>query len=81
MDNTDKLRVLLKHWIEHNGGHVEEFDKWCKLMTDEGNSEISSLLESAKDQMDKVSDILGQALTQLGGEMDGDHHHHHHHHH
>ena len=28
MDNLEKLRILLQHWIEHNGGHVAEFAKW-----------------------------------------------------
>ncbi len=25
MDETEKLRVLLPHWIEHNGEHAAEF--------------------------------------------------------
>jgi len=25
MDEVEKLRVLLPHWIEHNSEHAEEF--------------------------------------------------------
>ena len=35
MENVEKLRVLLQHWIDHNKGHAEEFAKWEKCMADE----------------------------------------------
>ena len=82
MDNKDKLRVILKHWIDHNGGHVEEFAKWKQLMTDEQDTETATALDQAMQQMNKVSDILQKTLDGLGGAVEsGDHHHHHHHHH
>ena len=82
MDNKDKLRVLLKHWIDHNGGHVEDFSKWQKIMAAEQDNQTAASLEQAMDGMDKVSDILQSALDALGGPVEsGDDHHHHHHHH
>ena len=30
MVETDKLRVLLPHWIEHNADHAEEFRSWAE---------------------------------------------------
>lgn len=83
MENKDKLRVLLKHWIEHNSGHVEEFTKWQKIITEEQDAAtVADALEQAMEQMDRVSDILQAALDDLGGPLDSaDHHHHHHHHH
>jgi hypothetical protein len=29
MDETEKLRVLLPHWIEHNGEHADEFRRYA----------------------------------------------------
>lgn len=82
MENIDKLRVLLKHWIDHNGGHVEEFAKWQTIMVEEKKEGTAASLEQAMQQMNKVSDILQEALDELGGPADdSDHHHHHHHHH
>jgi hypothetical protein len=29
MDETDKLRVLIPHWIDHNNEHAAEFRGWA----------------------------------------------------
>ncbi len=82
MDSIEKLRVLLKHWIDHNGGHVEEFDKWRQTMAAEKRETMVEALDKAMDQMDTVSATLQAALDEIGGPVDGsDHHHHDHHHH
>lgn len=81
MDSIDKLRVLLKHWIEHNGGHVEEFDKWREVMAGENKDSMVTALAKAMEQMDTVSATLQAALDELGGPLENPDHHHHHHHH
>ena len=81
MDSIDKLRVLLKHWIDHNGGHVQEFDKWRDVMAGEGNDAMAAALVKAMEQMDAVSATLNDALDELGGPAESSEHHHHHHHH
>lgn len=81
MDNTKKLRVILQHWIDHNGGHVAEFDKWRDLMAEEGKGDIASSLDEAKKRMDSVSELLASILKSMGGPVEGEEHHHHHHHH
>ncbi len=79
MDNTEKLRILLQHWIDHNGGHVAEFAKWKELMAADEKKDIVKSLEMAMQQMNKVSDILRNSLDALGGPAAGsntsDHHH------
>jgi len=83
MDNTEKLRVILKHWIDHNGGHVAEFDKWRQTMTEEKQDRLAAALARAMAQMDEVSATLRSALDEIGGPPDASepHHHHHGHHH
>ncbi|THB71421.1 MAG: hypothetical protein D6B25_18560 [Desulfobulbaceae bacterium] len=81
MENKEKLRVLLQHWIEHNNGHSEEFNKWLEIMKTEGHREITESLEAAIDQMNGVSKTLMETLALAGGKKEGGHHHHHHHHH
>ncbi len=81
MDNSEKLRVILQHWIEHNAGHVTEFEKWQKTMKEDGKDKVSASIGDAILQMDKVTDILTDILADFGGPKDiSDHHHHHHHH-
>ncbi|MFW2367664.1 MAG: hypothetical protein ACN4GW_14710 [Desulforhopalus sp.] len=81
MDNVEKLRVMLQHWIEHNKGHVEEFEKWQQTMTEEGQDALATHIAEAIQTMATVNDQLGQALDEIGGpNHDHDHDHHHHHH-
>lgn len=80
MESIEKLRVLLKHWIDHNGGHVQEFDKWRDVMAGEHKS-MATALSQAMEQMDAVSATLQAALDELGGPLESTEHHHHHHHH
>ncbi len=83
MDNVEKLRVMLQHWIEHNKGHVEEFEKWRKLMAEEGNPALAEHITEAVKSMAIVNAQLGKALHEAGGpktDPEEGHHHHNHHH-
>ncbi|GAB6191842.1 hypothetical protein [Desulfocastanea catecholica] len=88
MDNVEKLRVMLQHWIDHNKGHVEEFEKWRKLMADEGQVSLAENITEAVKTMATLNAQLGKALHEIGGpnsqghhEHDHGHHHGHSHHH
>ncbi len=83
MDNVEKLRVMLAHWLEHNQGHVEEFEKWQATMAEEGRSNLADRLAEAIAAMAEVNNKLAAVLTEAGGPVSGHHHHgdnHHHHH-
>ncbi len=83
MENVEKLRVLLQHWIDHNKGHMEEFENWQKLMAEEGKQPVADHITSAVKTMANVNVELEKALQEAGGpkEANGEDHHHHHHHH
>ncbi len=80
MESIEKLRVLLKHWIDHNGGHVAEFEKWRTTMAEENQKSTAKALGKAITQMDEVSATLQAALDEIGGAPATAGHHHHHHH-
>jgi hypothetical protein len=89
MDNLEKLRIMLQHWIEHNKGHVEEFEKWQKLMDSEGKTSLASSISRSIGLMDQVNSELHKALAEMGGttcatdskQESTVHHHNHDHHH
>ena len=82
MENVEKLRVLIQHWIDHNKGHAEEFAKWQSTMKDEGKEVIATNIADAIHGMEKVNDHLNKALLEAGGpKKSGDDHEHGHHHH
>lgn len=80
MDNLEKLRVLLPHWLEHNASHGQEFGHWAQLVKDD-NQEIAALLQRAAASLQAADAALREALHRVGGGMPGhgphDRHHHH----
>lgn len=74
MRETEKLRVLLSHWIEHNQGHAQEFQRWIGEVED-----VEGELQQAVRLMGRVNDALKEVLAALGGPLEGHGHHHHHH--
>lgn len=85
MGNTDKIRILLQHWIDHNKEHAAEYERWQETLVDDGLAPIAGYISAAVGEMKKVNDLLDKALEEAGGrdEDSGHHHHHndHHHHH
>ena len=76
MNEQDKLRVLIPHWIEHNEEHTSEFRRWAEQA---GVAQADILL--AVEMMRHVNEPLTAALEKLGGPLPADHRHHHEHHH
>jgi predicted metallo-beta-lactamase superfamily hydrolase len=70
MNETDKLRVLIPHWIEHNQEHAQEFRDWAKKAGD-----ASTDILTASEIMEQANKTLETALEKLGGPLQYDHFH------
>lgn len=57
MNEIAKLRVLLPHWIEHNGDHAREFRQWAGRA---GPAEMH--IVAAADLVEEANVHLQQAL-------------------
>jgi hypothetical protein len=64
MNEMDKLRVLLSHWMEHNEEHAAEFRRWA----DKAGAAAPDVLAAAG-RMAQVNQALAAALIKLGGAM------------
>ena len=64
MEDTDKLVILLDHWIEHNASHREEFEKWAKR-AEEANLAVSGDIAAAAERLQDADDCLRRALNKL----------------
>jgi hypothetical protein len=71
MNEMEKLRALIPHWIEHNEEHADEFMRWA-----EQAREAAVDLRTAVAAMAKVNDALSAAVEKLGGPIHLDHFHH-----
>ena len=70
MNEIDKLRMLLPHWIEHNAEHAEEFQRWA----DQAGPARDALLDAARLAGDANAQ-LQDALEKLGGPLEMEHSH------
>ena len=64
---TGKLAVVVEHWMEHNRGHAEEFEKWAEKAISSGQTGVSERIMEAASQMHKANDYLRDALRELEG--------------
>jgi hypothetical protein len=80
MNDLEKLRVILPHWIEHNIGHGREFAKWAETLSSAGERDLAALLKKAEAFLQDADSVLQEALVRAGGEMSGASPHHPHHH-
>ena len=66
MDDKERLRIVLKHLIEHNEGHVEDYKRWVDLAKDNGLDRVAALIEEANGHVQKASTALKNALELIG---------------
>lgn len=69
MNDLDKLRVMLPHWIDHNQGHGGEFAQWAEKLTDD-SPEIAELLRHAVRSLQEAQSRLEEALSKAGGPLE-----------
>jgi len=63
MNEQEKLRVLIPHWIEHNQEHAAEFRRWAKAAGDAAPAVLA-----AADAMARANQSLAAALAKLDSE-------------
>jgi len=61
----EKLEILLKHWIEHNTEHAEEFTDWAEKAKGSGQAVVYDDIMQAVQQMKNVNVNLLKALEKL----------------
>jgi hypothetical protein len=78
MDDIQRLGIVLRHLIEHNEGHAEDYARWIELAKNNKLSRVAELIAEASKQMNKASEALQSALDEMGGAPAEEKHHHHH---
>jgi len=68
--DKEKLEILLKHWVEHNQEHSEEFQEWAEKARALGNAPVHDDILRAVQNMHDANEHLLKALERLsGGEL------------
>jgi len=63
--DEDKLTVLLRHWIEHNAAHGEEFGQWARRAETSGLPAVAGEIRVAGTLLDQATQHLKRALADL----------------
>ena len=77
MNDLEKARELLPHWIEHNAEHAAEFRRWAERVQAAGQEDAAEEIALAAKQLGWVNEALASALEALGGPAERAHHHDH----
>jgi len=61
MEDMDKLRHLLGHWIEHNDGHLETYREWASKAREAGRNDVADVLEEIARETEALGDLFSKA--------------------
>lgn len=62
MNEREKLRHLLHHWMEHNREHAETYREWAERVSSSGNVELSEILLTLSREAGKLNSLFEKAM-------------------
>ena len=65
MDEREKMPIIIKHWIEHNESHIEEYRQWAEKAGEMGLDSVKARITEAMDEIIRSNSRLGEALQAL----------------
>ena len=65
MGKRGKIPVLIRHWIEHNESHGDEYRRWADIAREEGLEGIETLILEAMGHIRSANQKLKQAMEHL----------------
>ena len=65
MNDLEKLRVLLPHWLEHNAEHAGEFRAWAERAKAAGEDKLAAQIVAAAEKMEAANHDLELAIAYM----------------
>ena len=62
MDDLEKLKRLLPHWMKHNDEHVNTYKDWADKMSSLGKEELAEVLEAIHQESQKLRGLFEEAI-------------------
>ena len=63
MNDREKLKSLLHHWLEHNHEHAEGYSEWAKKASALGNEELSGILTQLSRETERLDKLFKEAIA------------------
>ncbi len=65
MEIVDKAAVRIKHWMEHNDHHIEDYESFAQQLEDAGLGASAKHIREMADLTRRTGECLRQALFAL----------------
>jgi nickel/cobalt transporter (NicO) family protein len=65
MDESKKLMAVIKHWVEHNESHLDDYRRWKETAAKLGLDSVTTEIEAAVEKLSQSNDHLKEALNAL----------------
>lgn len=65
MTDLDKLRHLIKHWVEHNEAHANTYDEWARKTKAMGEKDLAEILKQITYETRKLNNLFQKALESI----------------
>jgi len=62
MDDREKLPIIIKHWIEHNESHIEEYRQWTQKAGEMDLEGIKTHITEAMEAIIQSNTLFKEAL-------------------
>ena len=72
MDDIQKSRIRLKHWIDHNIEHIQGYDEVAQILDDNNCKAAAEMIRRGTRLIEDANAEFEKALESIGGE-DADH--------
>jgi nickel/cobalt exporter len=65
MDDREKLPIIIKHWIEHNESHIEEYRQWAEKAGELDLAGVKANITEAMEAIIQSNSLFKEALKEL----------------
>lgn len=62
MDELERLKVLIEHWLEHNREHAQTYKDWAEKVGTLGRKDIAGVLNKLSQETERLDILLEEAL-------------------
>jgi len=62
MNDGEKLKILLPHWMEHNEEHAASFESWATTMRSTGREDVAVALEKISREARTLQNLFQEAM-------------------
>lgn len=63
---TEKLRILLRFWKQHNHEHAETYLQWAEKAEAAGNADVAGMLKEIAAETEKIDRLFERARKAIG---------------